>query len=421
MPETSVGGAIMTTKLAVTAVKNITRNMRRSILSAVAIAVAAMSIVLLFALIGEMSNDMATNLKTYYSGAVRVRHADYDTYERYNPIHLTVDWEQAKQAIGQVDGIRAFTPRITFPANLYIEGSNFAAMGVGADFDSEKKYHDIESVLKVGRLPEAGENEMIMGAVLARDLNLETGDEVTILSTTAARGTNAITLEIVGLAAFPVGSLNASNFWAPLDRIQHFLRMDGQVKDILIDTSADADEKEVASAVDAALFEATGTEHDVRSWKELSEMYSFIELAEVIYRFIAVFFFLLGSTVIINTTMMVIFERMREIGTLSALGMHGRELVSLFFLEGTFIAIVGSLVGVFLGVGITAYLGEVGINFTDAMQGIDIEISSILYPVLDVPLTIFIFFYSVAIAAFATLIPSRKAAKIEPVEALRYI
>jgi putative ABC transport system permease protein len=118
---------------------------------------------------------------------------------------------------------------------------------------------------------------------------------------------------------------------------------------------------------------------------------------------------------------MVIFERMREIGTLSALGMYGRELVSLFFLEGTFIAIVGSLVGVFLGVGITAYLSNVGINFTDAMQGVDMEISSILYPSLNVSMTIFIFFYSVIIASLATLIPSRRAAKIEPVEALRYI
>jgi putative ABC transport system permease protein len=380
-----------------------------------------MSIVLLFALIQGMSNDMATNLKTYYSGAVRVRHNDFDTYERYNPIHLTVDYQKVKPVLEGMEGIRAFTPRIGFPANLYIEGSNFAAMGVGADFESERDYHDIDSVLKAGRLPEKGKNEMIMGAVLARDLNLEVGDEVTILSTTAARGTNAITLEIVGLAGFPVASLNASNFWVPLDRVQYFLRMDGHVQDVLIDTTEEADAKALAQRVDRALLDQTGVEYDVRSWKELSEMYSFIELAELIYQFIGVFFFLLGSTVIINTTIMVIFERMREIGTLSALGMYGRELVSLFFLEGTFIAIVGSLVGVFLGVGITAYLSNVGINFTDAMQGVDMEISSILYPSLNVSMTIFIFFYSVIIASLATLIPSRRAAKIEPVEALRYI
>ena len=294
-------------------------------------------------------------------------------------------------------------------------------MGVGVDFGSEANYFDVKSVLKEGRFPREGQNEMLMGSVLARDLKLSLGDKITVMSTTAARGTNAITLEIVGLASFSVGSLNSSFFWAPLDRVQYFLRMGDGVQDILILTQDDVKEKAVAAAVKQALQEKTGITYDVRSWKELNMMYTFLELAELIYQFVAVFFFILGSTVIINTTMMVIFERMREIGTLAALGMHGKELVRLFFLEGMFISAIGSLVGVAAGVGISLYLGKVGIDFTDALSGIDFEVSSILYPVLNVPLTVFMYFYSVAIASLATLIPSRKAAKIEPVEALRYI
>ena len=59
-----------------------------------------------------------------------------------------------------------------------------------------------------------------------------------------------------------------------------------------------------------------------------STIYGFMQMAEMIYNVVAVFFFVLGSTVIINTTMMVIFERMREIGTLSALGMQGSVITS---------------------------------------------------------------------------------------------
>ncbi len=395
--------------------------MRRSILSASAIAVAAMSIVILFAFIDGMAEDMAYNLKTFYTGAVRVQNADYEKFERYNPIHLMVDWESADPVIAEIDGITAYTPRTTFPANLYVDGTNFGAVGVGVDFAREAEYLDLDSILKEGRIPEQGKNEMLIGSVLARDLKLTIGDKITVLSTTAARGTNAITLKIVGLASFSVGSLNASYFWVPIDRVQYFLRMDGGVQDILIKTADNVKEKDIAERVKTALYQQTGIEYDVRSWKELNMMYSMLELAEAVYRVIAIFFFLLGSTVIINTTMMVIFERMREIGTLSALGMHGRELVRLFFLEGVFISAIGSLVGVAIGVGITLYMGKVGIDFTDAMSGMDFEVSSVLYPVLNVPLTVFIYFYSVAIASLATLIPSRKAAKIEPVEALRYI
>jgi putative ABC transport system permease protein len=112
---------------------------------------------------------------------------------------------------------------------------------------------------------------------------------------------------------------------------------------------------------------------------------------------------------------------MREIGTLSAMGMHGSEITKMFFLEGAFISSVGSAIGVGIGIVLTLYLGNVGMDFTDAMSGMDFEVSSIMYPKLSVFSTVFVYFYSIAISSLATLIPSRKAAKIEPVEALRYI
>lgn len=408
-------------KLARTALKNINRNLRRSLLSAVAIGVASMSIVFLFSLIGGMKADMAHNLQTYYTGEIRIRNARYEEFERYNPIHLTVDWESSRQVLSGNDQIEQFVPRTTFPSSLYIEGTNFGAVGVGADFELEKEFQDLESILKAGRLPRNGKNEMLMGAVLARDLDLEIGDDVTVLATTAARGSNAITLEIVGLAAFPVANLNSKFYWMPHDVAQYFLRMNGGVQEVLIDLKEDVEPEAAAAAVQQQLTAVTGEEHEVRAWTDISTTYGFMKIAQMIYNIIAGFFFILGSTVIINTTMMVIFERMREIGTLSAMGMHGSELTKMFFLEGAFISSVGSAIGVILGVVITLYLQELGIDFTDAMSGMDFEVSTIMYPKLSLFSTIFVYFYSIAIASLATLIPSRKAAKIEPVEALRYI
>ena len=408
-------------KLARTAMKNINRNIRRSILSAVAIGVASMSIVMLFSLIGGMKADMAYNLQTYYTGEVRVRNARYEEFERYNPLHLTVDWESVRQVLSGNDQIEHFVPRTTFPSSIYIEGTNFGAVGVGADFEMEKDFQDLDSILQTGRLPQTGKNEMLMGAVLAGDLDLEIGDKVTVLATTAARGSNAITLEIVGLAGFPVGNLNSKFYWVPHDIVQYFLRMNGGVQDVLIDLKEEVDAAAAAEEIEQALAEATGTDYEVRAWTDITTTYGFMEIAQMIYNIIAGFFFLLGSTVIINTTMMVIFERMREIGTLSAMGMHGKELTRMFFLEGAFISAAGSAVGVGIGIALTLYLGNVGIDFTDAMSGMDFEVSSVMYPKLSLFSTVFVYFYSIAISSLATLIPSRKAAKIEPVEALRYI
>jgi putative ABC transport system permease protein len=93
----------------------------------------------------------------------------------------------------------------------------------------------------------------------------------------------------------------------------------------------------------------------------------------------------------------------------------------LFFLEGGFISALGAAVGVLMGTAITLYLGKVGVNFTDALSGIDMEISSILYPKFNIWTTIIVYIYSVVVSAATTMIPSRRASKIEPVEALRYV
>jgi len=77
--------------------------------------------------------------------------------------------------------------------------------------------------------------------------------------------------------------------------------------------------------------------------------------------------------------------------------------------------------GVAAGIGITIPVSKIGLSFGDAMEGIDWEISPVFYPVLNLRSTVFVFIYSTVIASAASFIPSRRAAKIKPVEALRAI
>jgi putative ABC transport system permease protein len=101
------------------------------------------------------------------------------------------------------------------------------------------------------------------------------------------------------------------------------------------------------------------------------------------------------------------------------MGMTGKQIVRLFFLEALFIAIIGSFIGVILGSILTIPLGNVGLNMQDAMEGISMEVSGIFYPVLSWGIVIKVFVFSTVIASLASFIPSRRAAKINPIEALR--
>lgn len=408
-------------KLGSIAYRNIYRNKRRSILSATAIMVASMSIVLLFSLLTGMQGDLSYNLQTYATGAVRIRDAEFSRNERLNPMHLTIEnVDRLTEELLATPGVSVVSPRISFPARIYRGDETYTSQGVGLNFDTEALYQDLgPEVLQKGRLPEAGKNEALLGYKLAGKAGVDIGDRITLMSTTASRGTNAITFEVVGLAVFPMTATNETTFYAPLDRVQYFLKMDDQVKEVLVKTDAVVDTKMMAETLKTTLTDVD--ELEIIDWTSISTSYSFIELAAAVYNIVALFFFFLASTVILNTTIMVIFERMKEIGTLNAMGMSGKDLVRLFFLESLYIAVIGSVIGVVLGIIITQILTRTGINLGAAMDGVDFDISSVLYPRLSLKSTVLVFFYSVVVASVVSIFPSRRASRIEPVEALRAV
>jgi putative ABC transport system permease protein len=407
-------------KLRKIALRNIFRNTRRSILSATAIAVAAMTMTFLFSMLKGMEDELGYNLQTFYTGEVRVRNPEYTEYEQLNPLHLRVmEYEEVIRIIEEETDAPLISPRVSFPGVVYREEDNFHLLGLGVDFTREKEYMELEDLLKEGRIPEMGKDEAVIGTGLARDIGVGVGDKITILSQTMRRGSNAITFTVTGLAAFPVEALTEQYLLAPLDRVQYFLRMDEGVTEVLVRYPGHNRSIAQAESINQALENAGFTDIEARSWENMRTTYSFVKMASAIYNFIAIFLFLLGSTVIISTTMMVVYERMREIGTIAALGMRGGQIVKLFFLEALFISIAGSLAGVLLGIGITVPLSYIGLNFGEAMQGVSMEISNIVYPRLNLPAAVFVFIASVVVASAASFVPSRKAAKIEPIHALR--
>jgi putative ABC transport system permease protein len=126
--------------------------------------------------------------------------------------------------------------------------------------------------------------------------------------------------------------------------------------------------------------------------------------------------------VLVNTTMMVVFERTREIGTVGALGMKGGEIVRMFLLEALALAVIGALAGVALGLAIAVPLSYIGIDISAlTQQGLSFEISNLVFAKPKPLGTALIFVYAVAISCAAAYLPARRAARIRPVEALRAI
>ena len=409
-------------KLSGIAFRNILRNKRRSLLSGSAIAVAAASIVFLFALLEGMKVDLAENIQTFYTGTVRIMNKDYEKNRKLNPIHLTVeDPDRITKIIREIKRQAEISERITFPSRIYIGNDYYNAMGMAVRFPEEIAFQKIENILSEGRFPDKG-REVLLGAKLASKMNVGVGDKITALASTASRGSNAMTFEVTGLAVFPLHELTNTFFMIPLETGQKFLKMRNEVKEILVKYDETSDEEGRLFADQIYREAAEKGIEDIESayWKDRNETFAMIEVADKIYMIFAFFFLLLGCSVVINTTMMVIYERTREIGMMKALGMKDSNIVRLFFLESFFIGLLASLAGVLTGAGISLVLNRTGINFQEMMEDIDFEVSTILYPVPTFKYGIIIFLYSSFIASISTFIPTLRANKIKTIDALKH-
>ncbi len=401
------------------AFRNVFRNGRRSLLSIIAIAVAAFSITMLFSVLEGIKVDVRHNAWNYETGEVRIRNADFDRYEHLNPTQYVVpEYRQIVDLLHERPRVSQVSPRINIPAGAFRDGRQIAARGIGIDLELERRYQDLESIVAEGRLPEAGTSEAILGRTLARDLGVELGGQATFLTQTRLRTSNAFTVDVVGLAEFPIPALNQSVFMLPIESASRYLRMQGGVSEILV-KSDNGDLEALLSDVREVVKDRESATLNVTPWTEVSGGWAYLQMADAVYMIVALVFFILGSTVVINTTMMTIHERTLEIGTLGAMGMRGSELVRLFFNEAAYLGLAGSLIGVLAGIGVTIPLQEIGIDFGEAMDMANMDISAVLYPVLNLRSTLFVFFYSSVVAMIASVFPARRAARLKPVEALR--
>jgi putative ABC transport system permease protein len=424
------------------ALRNVARNKRRSLLSGSAITVATLSVVLLFSVLGGMLGDVVATALTYDSGHVRVRHAEYGRYETLNPVHLAVtDAGTVVERLQELPQVTGVLPRVRFAGAIYREQRNHGAFGLGLDFAREIAVArarlpqmsgtaagaaTLEEFARAwqlavhgGSLPRAGERELLISAALAEELGLAAGDKLTILTRTALLSTQAWTFTVSGVIGFPIGGMRGL-LLAPLDVVQRFLKLtaaDG-VSEILLYTGSEEEVPALTAAVGAALPDADPG-FAVQAWTETNPLFSMLQVATRIYDIVALFFFLLATTVIVNTTMMVVFERMKEIGTIAALGMTGNQITRLFFLEALFIGMGAALLGVALGCAIVLPLSQVGIDYSAAMEGVELNMSDVLFPRLSVRSTVLVFLYSIAVTAAASYWPARKAARLHPVVALR--
>lgn len=395
------------------AYRNLGRNRRRSILSALALSMGLALLLFVAAFFkGEMRGSMESTLRLD-SGHLQVRAADY------NPDKLSVAWEylvespeQVAAQIEALDQVQDATPRLVASGIVSVLDDSSGVQIMGIDPASEANAIYRQGVM-AGEFLTADDREgILIGSPLAENLGLKVGDQINLLVNTSDGSVDEQMFTVRGI--FSTGSTNYDKgiVFLPLAKAQSFSGAGDHASFIFILLHDREQADEVAAAIRGP------NNIQVKTWSELNELLVLIDEFSNAYIMILNLIILgVTATVIVNTLVMSVFERTREIGILTAIGMKGRQITTLFLAEASLLAAAGIGVGLIIGGALAAYFGKYGIYFGDlGVSGMIFE--DRIYAYLTLQDTINLTITSFIITLLASLYPARLASRMEPVEAL---
>jgi len=294
-------------------------------------------------------------------------------------------------------------------------------LGLAGEPEDEKSLIMLDRSLLPGSAYLSAPGEAILGEGLARDLGLGVGDILKVVTQRADYGLGFKRFRISGIFRTNVNSLDNAVFQIGIADARELLGMGDGAQQILVMLKDYRESEKAEALISAALKKAGVTGLSVQSWTRIGDFPSFVNMAETMYLYIYVFVAFLGAFIITNIMMMVVLERRKEIGILKSMGMPKGDILKLFLMEGTLMGMIGSAVGVILGLAMTLILSKVGMDFSASMAGFDWPMDNIVYPTVNPAMGLAFFALGSIVAATVSLLPSRSAAKMNPIDAIRSV
>lgn len=410
--------------LAKIAMRNVGRNKRRTFITVFTVFLGVFVVTFSKGLLNGLQGEVESALTRKVHGDLQIHKRGYEDSLENNPYKVLINYNEAAYTKTLHHNLQAASPRLRVMGMLNHQESetNTPIMVTGIDSKSELSVCPrIKTSIVLGHMLDSnsersGErpHQLLLTPALIRGLGAQIGDEVAIFFQDVNNIPQMLKAKIIGVVDYGLPNLSARMVWMDFTTLQEALSVQGKASEIVFKT-------ELGSSLDQTkedLGQVLSSDLIVESWRDVAGFYSdAMALQDVIYSVVMMIMFIIVISGIVNTSLMVVMERTREIGTLMALGFKRRHILFLFLSESALIGCLGGVIGVVFTSCVIAYLGRVGIIMTLPGEAV----KTVLFPFVSFSFLLLVLGLAFAAALFAGVLPAYRASRMKPVEALNAI
>ncbi len=415
--------------------RNLMRYRRRTLLTVSLISLGVASVLIFVSVAGSFRQMMIGQITDAMLGHVQVHRRGYVESTDSLPLSLNIKEAEAKKItsiLDKMDHVEAFSSRIKFGSMLsnYVETTNIRLTAVNPQ-QEQATLPLLAGRIKGSDIKNLKRGDLLIPEVLARGMKIKPGASVVLVATNRDGSVNGKSFSVAGIVEGLSGP-GGRDGYLHIEDARELLRIKGaEISEIAIRVKGSANIPKVIGALKKALgVKKLGRKRpdpatidaakpamlEVHSWRQLSPFSTIAKMIDLLTLFVQIMLVSIVLISVMNVMIMAVYERIREIGTVAAMGVRPRTILWLFLVEGLLLGSIGTIVGIVFSFATVVALNASSFTFSfGRQQGL------LLNPTMESSTIAAVALAVMIVSTIASLQPAIKASRMDPIEALRHV
>lgn len=407
------------------ATRNLFRYKRRTLLTSTLITLGVVSVLLFISISGSFKALMVGQITDSMLGHIQIHKKGYLASIDSLPLNRNLTGKQidkVEQSLAEEDAVEAYSMRIKLGAMFsnFTETTNIRLNAVTPDAEIKTAPLLTERILEGEKVDLLKPGEILIPELIAKGMKVKVDDGIVLVASNKDGSVNGQNLMVRGILE-GISGPGGRDGMIHIDDAKALLRIGAaEISEVAIRLK----DIEQLPAVFASLQEKLGSMKnlqgepvfEVHTWESISPFFNIAKMIDLMTFFIKIMLVAIVLVSIMNVMIMAVYERINEIGTISAIGTLPNKILGLFVVEGFLMGVLGTAVGTVISLVSIAIMNATQISFDFGRQT-----GLLLSPTIggrDVAMVVVIV---IAIAVAASLQPAWKASRMDPITALKHV